>query len=291
MTSRAYAWVLAPLVLVACPVDERKLAPEQSISFAGYDFSFSGEGGALAGASDDAGAGHGGSGGHGGSDTGAHGGDGGDGAEAGVPGQGGSQGGTAGMAASAGTGGTPTGGVAGAGASADCPDLDQNLVSDCKETLLDNSDFDEDTASWSKEDNVTATWDMADAGEAMKSGSMEVTDAVVNDGDAIGMNGVYQCVKVTGGKSYYLAAELFIAEGQTTAGSGALGIVFYDQDDCTGIITAVGNSLSGLVGAWQLITIQRDAPEPTRSARVRLAAAKPFREPHFAVSFDNVLLR
>src|SRR5262249_2141245 len=136
-------------------------------------------------------------------------------------------------------------GFGGVGASPDCPDLDENLTPDCDETLVKNADFDKDTKNWEPEQDVTAAWSSTDARKVADSGSMDVTTSVAGESTTAGIAGVDQCLAVKGGSTYHFNAEVFIEGGQSPSGSGAINLVYYDEDDCTGLITDSG---AGFVG-------------------------------------------
>jgi hypothetical protein len=210
------------------------------------------------------------------------------GGEAGGGTDGGSAGAGMGGASGAGTG---AGGTIGAGATAACPDLDLNGTPDCEETLASNSDFDKNAEGWSNEATVNQVWNQEDARRVTDSGSIRIHNAFLADFDTVTMNGSWQCRPVEPVVTYRYVAEVFVQGGQSPSGSGALHLIFYDGNDCSGTITGSALDIGSVLNAWQVLEVKAPAPPGSHSARLRLVAMKPMREQEYRVQFDNVLFR
>jgi hypothetical protein len=173
-----------------------------------------------------------------------------------------------------------------------CADLDQNGKPDCDETLLRNSRFDGDLASWVAEYGATTTWQPApDALGGSPSGSMVVANANVVSAVGTSMTGAAQCVHATTAANYFVAAQAKIAAGQGV-GSAAVAVQFFPSPDCSGAATGAWSSpITSATIAWTTLSGSVAAPAATGSLRVRVVALKQFSAPSFQVQFDNVLLK
>jgi hypothetical protein len=210
------------------------------------------------------------------------------GGEAGGPTDAGSGGAGIGGASGAGAG---AGGTIGTGATAACPDLDQNGTPDCEETLASNSDFDKNAEGWNNEATVNQVWNQEDARSVTDSGSIRIHNAFLADYDTVTMNGSWQCRPVEPVVKYRFVAEAFVPGGQSPTGSGALHLLFYPTNDCTGDNIGGATDIGSVLNAWQVLEVKAPAPPGSHSARLRLVAMKPMREQEFRVQFDNVLFR
>ena len=292
---------VVPLLLVGCPVDDRFLLPEE-VGAGASD----GEGGAAAnGASGGSGAGpadageggraapsDGGEAGESAS-TGGTGGTGGAGGSTaqtgGSSGVGGSSAGASGVGG-AGKGGTSGGGTSGgSGASAPCPDIDQNGTVDCDETVVSNADFDSDADEWNAEMLSGLAWNEIDARSVSNSGSVDVTNENSGGSEVATISAASQCVVVYAGTTYMFASEVFVPPGQPAGGFGALNMVFYDQPDCVGQILDSGFAPSTSNNFWQTVTLVKKGPPGAISAAIRLGAVKALNMPPYVARFDNVL--
>ncbi len=134
--------------------------------------------------------------------------------------------------------------------------------------LLDNANFDQTADEYSAYNPITREWKAKDASDVALSGSMLVTNPKAN------MNsGAVRCVgAVEAGKSYDLAARIFVPSGQQADGSIGLFVTWYDGPSCG------GNQLNGGNGAyanlatkdvWQGVrSLAKVAPVGTVSARI-----------------------
>jgi hypothetical protein len=286
---------------VACPVDERSLAPIQVVIGSGGDFGEAGSGGDAGGAGSNGDAGRG----EGGNDSGGGGSAANGGAQmAGSAGKGGSAGsGGSGASGGAGKGGSASGagGVAGKGGSAGvcgtggapeprCPDLDLNGVPDCDETIVENPTFDTDADAWQAEENVATAWENADAHDNDESGSLLVENQIEEDRDGGSMLGVRQCFEASAGVFYRFAVEVKVPES-APATQGGFQLLAYDGVACAGtVVKGVSSSLVRGSG-WNVTELTYPAPEGTQSIALRLVSVKPYRESPVEVLFDNVLVR
>lgn len=275
------------LLLLACPLDERKLRQGGS----------GGSPGLL---------GSGGTAGRGGSDPGIAGAGGNtslsDGGTGGRTGGNGSQPGDAGVGAQGGGGATIDAGVGVSDANMDggdggdagkqpCVYLGGVIMPGC-ETLVLNPGFQTNAMGWEPEaPDATAIWHAGDAQASPTSGSLAVTNQTNLASDGFGMSGARQCLPITAGSTYDFAASLFTGGGQGMGG-GAMSVFFHDGPDCTGTLSKGAVSpTESTVDAWKSVDLQALAPATAKSMLVRLVAVKPFRQPSLIVRFDNVLVR
>jgi hypothetical protein len=171
-----------------------------------------------------------------------------------------------------------------------CPDIDGNRVLDCDETLVENATFDRDTAGWLNEDDSELFWDDADAHEMGESGSLVVENRLSVEQDGLVLLGARQCVPLTGGAVYHLAAEISVHD-DTSDTQGGLQLLLYDGPDCSGAIIAAVASSFLRASDWNVTSLTYVTPTETASAALRLVVMKPFDAPARRVAFDNVLLR
>ena len=203
--------------------------------------------------------------------------------------QGGS--GAGGVAGSSGASGAGAGTAGAAGSNPACPDVDQDGKPDCQQTLVSNAAFDSTVSGWSVETTAEQAWGAGDAHDVTSSGSISVKSSLYYESDSFAMTGSFQCLPVVAAHRYQAAAELFIAFGQPSVGNGALGLLFYDGDNCTGATMGSTVAQSGMVDVWQPVEVAYEAPAGSKSVLLRLLAVKPMFESSFEVRFDNVLLR
>jgi hypothetical protein len=275
--------------LAACSVDERQLDGLKVTIIPTAGYANGGEGGSTAGSAPSGSAGMasggGGFGGGVGGNTG--------GAVGGGSGGTGATSATGGTDRFGGTGGAPSesGGSAGAGEPERCPDLDDNGVLDCDETILKNPAFDRDVESWSNDVDMDLAWEDADATGQDASGALGATSEFRLDQDGSKLLGARQCVPVAPARVYEFGAQIFVPEdaGETRA---TVQLLVYDGPSCSGDI--VDNKMSSdLVGAspdWQPARLTYLTPTSAKSINLRLISIKLFREDPVTVLFDNVLV-
>jgi hypothetical protein len=199
-------------------------------------------------------------------------------------------GGSAGTHATIGGGGS--GGGGGAVSGNVCPDLDNDSVPDCQESLVQNPSFDADVAGWIKEPSANESWQDQDAEKRKASGSLGVQNINVVDIDGSFMTGAKQCLAVTGGKNYLFYAKAFVASGQAGTPQGGLNVQFYNSNDCAGDpLTGRTSNLPDTVDTWSVIQMSSQAFSNANSMSVRLVVLKPFNAQPANVLFDDVLVR
>ena len=180
----------------------------------------------------------------------------------------------------------------------DC-DYGNETATGC-ETLVSNPGFAKDTEGWLPEmGSISMTWNSSDADANAASGSLSVVNALSGEADGIAARGVSQCLSVTAGDTYRVAADVFVPKGQgdgldggTFVASAGLSLIFYSDVDCQGF--TVTNTTSDVVAEpekWAHREAQKVAPQGASSMAVRLATFKNFREFTFEARFDNVLVR
>lgn len=174
-----------------------------------------------------------------------------------------------------------------------CPDLNENQVPDCDETLVGNATFDAGTEDWEAETSAAIPWEESDAESPDRehvSGALVVTHAGAGAADQLSMAGSFQCIPVQGSASYRFLAQSFVLEAHEARGA-AISALFYGSSDCSGNSLSVLNSaVQASAGGWRVLHTGGGAPELARSARVRLVAIKAETDAAVEVRFDNVLV-
>lgn len=265
-------------VLPGCPIDDRVLLERAPIGVGGNV----GQGGSAAAA-----------------DAGAPSSAGADGSVGGSSPQSGGRGGFAGDAGSGGeAGGEPVAGPEGVienctcSGSTTCPDLDVNNVADCDETLLQNAHFEKDARAWTEDPGLELAWTAADAANSATSGALAVENQTETDLTGSIMAGAHQCVPISGGKIYELAAQVLLPAEPIEGTSGGMQVVFYSDESCAGkVLDSVTSNLVAVTPSWKAVKLTQRAPTTCRSARVRLVSIKSFRQAPTKILFDNVLAR
>ena len=171
------------------------------------------------------------------------------------------------------------------------------------ETLVENAGFTLNVASWAAENiGISESWAGADANADETSGSLVVkNDNFKKDEEAKGGSapgGSRQCVPATAGRTYDLAADVFIPDGQGAGfegdyvSSASLSVFFYPAAGCTAqTITSFSSEAVQSAGEWLHVEGSTKAPKETQAMAVRLATLKPFRQMTFEARFDNVFVR
>ena len=258
----------ASLALVACPLDNRSLAPYAIQWF---------EGGAAGDdwGQDEAGAG-------GKADSAGQGGESGE--------TGGAGKGSSGAGGKGGSGGSSLGDAGAGGQPDDCPDLDGDEKPDCDQTLVSNGSFDADASGWDVQPDVLANWAQNDADNRPSSGSMNVVNEHVFDSDQITMAGAYQCVPLEPGR-YTFVGQVLVGAGQTTDIDGGAGVnlLLHGLPGCAGTPLSNLTRLASPSNQWQVVSLEEDIPFEVKSVAVRLVVTKPYRAERFEAHFDNVL--
>jgi hypothetical protein len=213
--------------------------------------------------------------------------------------------GAAGTSASAGTsggaGGTTGGGTGGtlggfttcaSNVSVACPDLNNDGVPDCTQSLVSNPGFDTGISGWQAEGGVETSWDRAgDQNGNTASGALVVKNEIVTTGNGSIVAGASQCVQVMAGAAYDFAAQVAIPTGQGS-GSTAASFFYYGSTDCSGALAGTGlSSIVSSAGTCQPISASLTAPAGAQSVAVRLAVIKPFALPSLQAEFDNILFK
>lgn len=176
--------------------------------------------------------------------------------------------------------------------SSSCPDLDANKVADCDETLLQNAHFERDARAWAEDPGLELAWTAADAANSATSGALAVENQTETDLTGSIMVGAHQCVPISGGKIYELAAQVLLPAEPIEGTSGGMQVVFYSDESCAGkVLDSVTSNLVAVTPSWKAVKLTQRAPTVCRSARVRLVSIKSFRQAPSKILFDNVLAR
>jgi len=183
-----------------------------------------------------------------------------------------------------------------------CVYLGASVEAGC-ETMISNPGFAKNVAGWSAEPvGMSEGWQNADATDDPESGSLAIMNLnYKTDQEALGgSNGgaARQCVPVTPGTTYGLAADVFIPSGQGMGFEGdytsvaTLSVFYYEGAECSG--RSLSNFTSKAVSKtdeWVHIEGSTPAPKESQAMAVRLATLKPFRQIMFVAYFDNVFVR
>ena len=270
-TKAALGVTVSILSAIACSVDDRVL----SVQALGCD-----EGGSCGGSS----------------------------ASGGVAASGGKSASTGGRAQAQGGSSTSRGGegaggaVAGAGGDGPvvtivCPDLDDNTVPDCDETLASNATFNLDIEGWRAQANATASWSFINAQAGEKSGSILVESNVPansTSGDAFVYTGVNQCLTLDGSQSQHQIFAQMFSEGEAVTSYGSVVARVFPSDDCSGSPTSVTPSPNqGNTGNWfPMQTALFMVGASDKSLMVELRVGKlATRTGSVSLRFDNVMVR
>jgi len=179
----------------------------------------------------------------------------------------------------------------------DC-DYSKDARPECQ-SLVQNPGFAVDTDGWNAEMGpLTVTWSTQDATGDADSGSLSLENAFYGEADGPIALGSFQCLPATPGKTYAIAGDVFVPEGQGdgwdggtyTAGAG-FSVIFKDDSTCQG--HTLSNFTSDLVTdteVWTHSEATGVAPRGAGSMNVRLITLKNFREYKFEALFDNVLM-
>lgn len=169
-----------------------------------------------------------------------------------------------------------------------CPDLNENEVADCDETLADNATFDGNAESWQVEPPAEMHWEEVD--QQASSGVLVVTHGGSASGEHPSMAGSFQCLTIQPQSRYRFLAETFIPEAHAGASSG-ISALFYGSSDCSGPPSGVVNtSLQSTAGSWRVLHGSGLAPAHAQSLKLRLAVVQFEPETTAEVRFDNVLV-
>lgn len=178
-----------------------------------------------------------------------------------------------------------------------CPDLDDNTVPDCDETLATNATFNIDIEGWRPETNATAIWSFINAQAGEKSGSIQVESNVpanTASGDAFVYTGVVQCLPLDGAAGeHQIFAQMFSEGEAVTAYGSVVGRVFASAD-CTGSPVSVTPSPNqGNTGNWfPMQTALFAVDTGAKSLLVELRVGKlAMRTGSVSLRFDNVMVR
>jgi hypothetical protein len=172
-----------------------------------------------------------------------------------------------------------------------CVDLDQNEIGDCTETLVSNARFEADVDGWLVGAMPGLMWSDQNRADDVPSGSAAVaftSEAV--DTDGLTQAAAVQCLPISGGAGLELRTNAFILPDQGE-GLAALGVWFYERDDCSGQALTPYEINRAEADTWLVLSGTSQAPANATSVLVRLAVGKPLRSKTFTVLFDNVLVR
>jgi len=175
-----------------------------------------------------------------------------------------------------------------------CPDLDNNRVLDCTESLLINPDFATGVTPWKPEAAMVQGFDPRDGNGQTGSGSIAVTNAATTGTGDVVSGGSQQCVATGGALGFSFYSQSYLDTPQAAAGSSmGASFQFFSASDCTGAPSGGFNIAfsDGTVTGWRLLQGALTAPMGTQSLAVRLVVIKPVSAASTRALFDNILLR
>ena len=180
------------------------------------------------------------------------------------------------------------------GPTIDCPDLDQNTVLDCTETLVTNPGFDMDVKGWTPEASGAISWESLDSSGSNASGSIRVEDRGATTGPDNGLvyTGATQCVKARADHAYVIFAQMY-ARGPMVEAFGSVSGRSFASADCSGTPVHVEtSSIQGTVNLWLTLQATVPAAMSAGSLLVELSVGKPKTvSGNVILNFDNVLVR
>lgn len=191
---------------------------------------------------------------------------------------------------------------AGAGGDDSIPVCDYSgaVAANC-ESLVKNAGFAHDVSSWDPDGGVYGAWRASDANGSDSSGSIDVLNTLAGQDTGVAPGAARQCLPVVPGRTYDLAADVFVESGQgqgfgtDTAlyvGKAVLGAFFFDDEACQGSSVGFFNAEEiSATDRWVHVSASGMAPEHARAISIRLNALKPIREALFKATFDNVYVR
>ena len=130
------------------------------------------------------------------------------------------------------------------------------------------------------------SWSTNDAGGSAQSGSL---DLKATGDPTIGLElSAVQCISVSPGASYSLAADILIPTGSSSYAS----LWFYGSNDCSGAALSVVASTPSFmtVTAWQEVFASASAPGVAHSVAVHLQVQKSVGQSSAEALFDNVMV-
>jgi len=179
-----------------------------------------------------------------------------------------------------------------------CVDLDRNGTGDCKETLLENADFESDVGDWTPDMDTSLEWDEHDAwGPAGRSGSALVSSIGVIDANSDNsvLRAAGQCLPAGSMQLVTAYANAYVESGQDPTGRAQIVIFFFDGEDCTGAFTNSFTTPQPLgtdgVETWLELKAGSVTTLATKSMRVKLSLSRAYKAESFRARFDNVLVK
>ena len=180
----------------------------------------------------------------------------------------------------------------------DC-DYSKEARPECQ-SLVQNPGFAVDTAGWDADMGpLTLRWKKNDATNDATSGSLSVLNAFFGEADGPIALGAFQCLPATAGRTYAIAGDVFVPNGQGegpdggsyTAGAG-FSVIFKDDTECEGhTLSSFSSDVVTEPDAWTHREATGVAPHGAGSMNVGPMTLKNFREYMFEAWFDNVLVR
>jgi hypothetical protein len=149
-----------------------------------------------------------------------------------------------------------------------------------------NATVDTGTDHWTATSSIaTVSRSPNDADGKTSSGSLSLAVTAGNPNGAT-QSAAVQCVPVSAGAAYAVAASVLVPG--TTGSAGSVGLWFYTSPDCTGAQLTVTASSAAAANTWQRVTGSATAPAGAQSMAVRLLVLKPVGQQAAEALFDDV---
>jgi hypothetical protein len=164
-----------------------------------------------------------------------------------------------------------------------------------QQNLLTNGGFASDIAGWSQGGGATYAWSALDANGSTTSGSASVTSTFPLGNVSTGL---YQCLAVSPGQSYFLSSRARLPAGQASNGYVFTALTFNSEPGCNsasylnaGTLSLTGpTTADGPFDTWRTVAASTVAPPGSRSAIVTIEIVKAEAGGSLQAFFDDVVL-
>jgi hypothetical protein len=147
--------------------------------------------------------------------------------------------------------------------------------------------FDGDTDGWKTDPGITAMLNPDDAAGNAQSGSLAVTNAIMNDDASVSTAGAFICVPVSYPRKYDLELA-FRVPSQAAIGGASVQLQFVNTSVCQGISLGQLQFDPPIGASWEPLIESGDVPHGTNSVIVRLLVSKARQDASFVADFDQI---